>query len=182
MSTTAPVRPSEPRRRRTRTSTSSRREAVLVTAEGKEQLEARLRHLWDVAIPEIRPLLASWDRDERDVATFERLCEEAQWLDRVLGVAEVMQPATETVVAPGARVLIEMPDGEQTWVRPVHPIEASLDDERISAISPLSVAIMGHPAGAAVEVVGPMATWTCRIVAVEPYGSAPRRRRRRAAA
>jgi transcription elongation GreA/GreB family factor len=58
-------------------------------------------------------------------------------------------------------------DGETMWVRPVHPVEAFLDEERISSTSPLSVAILGRNEGDVVAVESPTGTWLAEIVAIE---------------
>jgi transcription elongation GreA/GreB family factor len=51
----------------------------------------------------------------------------------------------------------------QEWVRPVHPVEAVLDDERISVMSPLSRALLGARVGQTVTVHGPTTTWKATI-------------------
>ena len=45
-------------------------------------------------------------------------------------------------------MLLRLAGGVEQWVRPVHPVEAILDDERISATSPLSQADPGRDASA----------------------------------
>jgi transcription elongation factor GreA len=56
----------------------------------------------------------------------------------------------------------------------VHPIEARLDDMRISVRSPLAQALLGHRVGEEVEVAAPSGPYRCWIVAVEdsPVGPA----------
>ena len=58
------------------------------------------------------------------------------------------------------------------WVRPVHPDEAFLDEERISATSPLAIALVGARTGHTVWVDAPD-----RRVAVPGARDRPRRRR-----
>jgi transcription elongation factor GreA len=137
---------------------------IPLTDDGLALLAERLVFLHDVALPELRPLLATRERDERDVAAFERLLAEAQWLEMVLGGAIAIPPQDFDTVGIGARVQLAMPDGESTWVRPVHPIEAALDDERISVASPVSQAILGRRVGDKITVVGPAGTWVCEIL------------------
>lgn len=160
MSTTSTRRPTA------RRSPERRRDTVGIplTDDGLAMLAERLVFLHDVALPELRPLLAVRDRDERDVATFERLLAEAQWLESVVGNATSIPPQDFDTVGIGARVQLAMPDGETTWVRPVHPIEAALDDERISVTSPVSQAILGARVGDRVTVDGPAGTWVCEVV------------------
>jgi len=122
-------RPSRPRRADT--------VEVLLTADGRVLIEQRLESLYAEALPGLRPLLTGRDRDERDVAAFERLVAEAQRLEAALGRAATAPPSSDGTVVLGSRVLVGMPDGEQVLVRPVHPVEAALDDERVSIAAPL---------------------------------------------
>ncbi|MDA8437144.1 MAG: GreA/GreB family elongation factor [Actinomycetales bacterium] len=146
---------------------------VALTPDGRALLERRLQHVLDVSLPRLRPLLARRDRDERDVAEFERLSAEAERLDRVLGVAITLQPADSVTVRWGSRVLIEMPDGERAWIRPVHPVEAFLDDERVSVTSPVSRAVLDACAGEVVTVHGPQGDWECRVVEIRSHQEGP---------
>ena len=66
----------------------------------------------------------------------------------------------------GSRVLVGMPDGEQVLVRPVHPVEAALDDERVSIASPLSRALLGCRPGHRVTVHGPAGEWEADVLEV----------------
>ena len=90
-----------------------------------------------------------------------------------------LQALSETETAQwGTRVRLEILDGESVWIRPVHPVEAFLDDERVSITSPVSKAILGARVGDRVEVHGPSATWTCRILEIEGGAKVSERRRR----
>ena len=108
----------------------------------------------------------------------ERLATEARWLDRVLGAAVTVADVETETVQWGTRVRVEIVDGETVWIRPVHPVEAFLDDERVSITSPVSKAILGARVGDRVEVDGPGATWTCRILEIEGGAKVSERRRR----
>ena len=60
--------------RRSRSATrSTTRIGIPLTDDGRALLAERLTFLHDVALPELRPLLMGRERDERDVASFERL-------------------------------------------------------------------------------------------------------------
>jgi transcription elongation GreA/GreB family factor len=142
---------------------------VALTPDGRVLLDRRLETLRDVALARLRPLLARRDRDERDVAEFERLSAEVERLDNALGVAITLHQADSVTVRWGSRVLIEMPDGERSWIRPVHPVEAVLDDERVSVASPVSQAVLDGCAGDVVTVHGPQGDWQCRIVEVRSH-------------
>jgi len=155
---TSPRRPSRPRRTET--------VEVPLTLDGRARLEARLESLYADALPGLRPLLVGRERDERDVAAFERLVAEAQRLEAVLGCAVAAPSSTDGCVVLGSRVLIRMPDGERLWVRPVHPVEAALDDERISVASPLSQALLGRGEGDDVTVRGPAGYWVAHVLEV----------------
>ncbi|UOX99952.1 GreA/GreB family elongation factor [Blastococcus sp. PRF04-17] len=65
----------------------------------------------------------------------------------------------------GSRVRVETPEGELT-VLIVHPIEAVLDAERISSLSPLAQALLGRCAGEMAEVAAPCGHYRVRILAV----------------
>ena len=106
------------------------------------------------------------EHDDDTFARFERLCVEAVWLRRILDQAETLPRPGGDVVELGAYVQLEMADGETMWVRPVHPVEAFLDEERISAASPLSRAILGARSGDLVTVEGPAGPWSCAVVAI----------------
>ena len=155
----------------------SDRTAVALTAEGRRMLEERVAAIRDVSLPLLRPLLAVHDRDERDVAEFERLVEEQACLEALLAESITLPVEDDGTVRTGTRLLIELPEGEQVWIRPVHPAEAFLDDERVSTASPVSRAVLGACAGDVVSVTGPAGTWDCRIVSVGE--AAPKRRTRR---
>ena len=140
---------------------------VALTTEGRLLMTDRLRHLRDVAIPELVPLLVDRERDERDTAEFERLTAEADRLEHLLATAGTVVPSGTGSVEPGSRVLLRLARGVEQWVRPVDPVEAILDDERISVASPLSQSILGATVGQTVTVHGPAATWKATILTIE---------------
>ncbi|MGE3795733.1 MAG: GreA/GreB family elongation factor [Dehalococcoidia bacterium] len=154
-----------PRRR----STAARRrrlpDDLRLTSDGRFLMEQRARHLLEREIPVLRAVLDA-EHDDDTFARFERLCVEAVWLRRILDQAETLPRPGGDVVELGAYVQLEMADGETMWVRPVHPVEAFLDEERISAASPLSRAILGARSGDLVTVEGPAGPWSCAVVAI----------------
>jgi transcription elongation GreA/GreB family factor len=183
MTTTTTARPRTTTARRTGRPAAPRQDEIVLTLEGRALLAERARYLRDVALPDLRPHLVVRERDERVVADFERLSAEAERLERVVATAVTLPAYTDDMVHPGSRVLIEMPDGERTWVRPVHAVEAALDDERVSLTSPVSQALLGARPGDVVPVAGPAGSWSCSVVeVVNSTPPAPRRRRRTAAA
>ncbi len=142
------------------------RDEVVLTSGGRDLLAERLRMLRDVALPERRPMLVDRERDERDVADFERLLAEAETLEHLLATARVLEPSGGPVIALGSRVLLQLARRERLTVRVVHPVEASLDDERVSVESPLSQALLGARVGDTVTVQGPAGAWRCRVLEV----------------
>jgi len=145
--------------------------APALTPRGHALISERIAHIHDQRLPELRPLLTERERDERDVAEFERLLEEAIALEALLAETDVMtdDPAGfEGRVGIGMRVRITLADGSETWVRPVHPAEAFLDDERISITSPLATALLGARSSHVVWIDAPSGVWACTIVEIDP--------------
>lgn len=152
---------------------TDRRGRPLITPLGRAQLEARISDIRERRLAELRPLLVEHERDERHVAEFEKLLEEAAVIERFLAEAadiSVDPRRHDGSVVLGSRVLVELPDGGQAWVVPVHPREAVLDDERISAESPLGSAILGLGAGESVTVHAPTGPWQAKVVEIDIAG------------
>lgn len=154
-----------------RTSSRSTRTVVRapqLTAEGFRLIEARVADIRDRRLPELRPLLVEHERDERDVAQFEALLAEHDRWEALLAESEIVadRPSDGTVCL-GARVRVTLADGSKAWVRPVHPAEAALDEERISIASPLGSAILGATPGDVVTVHAPVGDWDCTVVSIE---------------
>jgi transcription elongation GreA/GreB family factor len=140
-----------------------------LTREGYGRLEERVVDIRDRRLPDMAPLLVETERDERVVAEFERLMEEADTIDSLLAQAEVIaiDPiAVDGRVELGMRVQVVLEDGSTAWVRPVHPDEAFLDDERISATSPLAIALVGARTGHTVWVDAPTGAWPCQVLEI----------------
>lgn len=140
---------------------------VRLTAEGRARLQERMSELADNVLPAMRPLLVEDERDERVVAEFERLQAEHDRLGVLLGTSGDIDPSTlGDAIDLGSRVAISGADGERRVVRIVDPVEAFLDDERISSTSPLAMALMGHVVGDTCEVHAPSGVWTATVLAV----------------
>ncbi len=141
----------------------------LLTALGREELLARVDDIRNRRLPEMRPMLVEAERDERVVADFERLTAEADALDALVASSVVLEfdpEAFDGRVGLGMRVNVVI-DDQASWVRPVHQDEAFLDEERISASSPLAIALMGSRAGHTVWVDAPTGAWSCAVVSIE---------------
>ncbi len=139
----------------------------MLTAEGKKLLEERARRLREETIPEIVTRLDETDRDAQVEAEFARANEELAEIEYMLRHAAVAEefPGDPQVVEIGDEVTVRFEDGTSERYLIVHPVEASLDDVRISAESPLAKAMLGHKVGEEVEVEAPAGAYRCRIVA-----------------
>lgn len=143
--------------------------APALTSAGRLALEERIERLRTDVLDPLRPHLIGPERDERDMAEFERTLAEIERLEAVIAASvELPTPATgkRARVAPGALVEIRDAAGDKVRVRPVHPEEATIDDERISWDSPLGQAIMGAAVGDRIEVPSPRGAWSCEIMRI----------------
>lgn len=139
------------------------------TPAGRDALAERAEHLRVDVLGPLRLLLVGPDRDERDVAAFERTLADIERLERLLAASVVLdKPRTGRAasVAPGALVDVREEGGETLTVRPVHPEEATIDDERISWDSPLGRALIGARVGERVEVPSPRGRWIGEVVRI----------------
>ena len=140
---------------------------VRLTADGRARLNERMAELADELLPAMRPLLVEDERDERVVADFERLQAEHDRLYVLLGTAGDIDPGSlGEQISLGSRVVISDPEGQRRIVRIVDPVEAFLDDERISCTSPLAVALLGHGVGDECQVRAPSGIWVATVIAV----------------
>jgi hypothetical protein len=144
--------------------------AVVLTPEGKQWLLARAAWLASESDK------AGWG-NEGDV----RGAAELARLHSVLGQAittEELPPEQPGVVELGDEVTVEFAPGETERFLLVDPVEAPLDQLRISIESPLARALLGRRAGEQVEVQAPGGRYRCRILATRrfPASSAEDRR------
>ena len=140
---------------------------VMLTPEGRVMLAARMAELANEVLPSMRPLLVEEERDERVVADFERLQAEHDRLSVLLGTSgtlDVSDLGDEITV--GSRVALTDGEGQRRIVLIVDPVEAFLDDERISSTSPLAVALLGHRVGDRCTVKAPAGDWVAEVVAL----------------
>ena len=131
----------------------------------------RIVEIREQRLPELRPLLVDRERDERDVADFERLLVEADELEALLAEAVIMDDddrGFDGNIEVGARVQISTADGSHEWVRIVHPAEAFLDGERVSQTSPLATALLGARKSDSVWVEAPSGVWSCTVLDIDP--------------
>jgi transcription elongation GreA/GreB family factor len=142
----------------------------LLTRAGAQLLAALAADIRDRRLAELAPLLVEHERDERHVAEFEHLLAQADGWDAFLASADILEidsAAFDGRITLGVRAQVLLVDGSIAWVRPVHPREAILDEERISVMSPLGAALIGSQLGDDVIVDAPVGRWTCRVLAVD---------------
>ena len=140
---------------------------VMLTPEGRAMLEARLQELADDVIPSMRPPAGRGRARRAGRGGFERLQAEYDRLVVLLGTSGTLDLASlgvHHVGQPGSR-------HRRRWrarliVRIVDPVEAYLDEERISDTAPLALALLGHSVGDECVVVAPASTWTAKVLAV----------------
>jgi transcription elongation factor GreA len=134
---------------------------VVLTAQGRCLLAERA-HLLQAAL-DAREGGGRVDADdERTITELRRL----RWLvDHALVVEDLSD--NPAVVELGKAVTVQDGQGVVEQYLIVHPIEAPLDDMRISVRSPLAQALLGHRVGEEVEVAAPTGPYRCRILAAE---------------
>ena len=96
-------------------------------------------------------------------------------LTRILGQAmttDELPPEDPGIVELGDEVVVEFAAGDTERFLVVDPIEAPLDDVRISVESPLAQALVGRRVGEQVEVNAPAGRYRCRILTTGRYQTA----------
>lgn len=141
---------------------------VVLTREGRYLLKARLGHLNERVIPELRAALV--DREDARAMYEWSGVENGVLLEGLLSVAVVAEdrPGGTDAVQLGDAVTVGLPDTREQFLV-VHPLEAPLDSVRISASSP-GRAVLGRRAGDLVDMRSPAGRYRARILAVEWAG------------
>ena len=135
--------------------------AVVLTPEGKQWLLARAARLAS------EPDNAGWGNEG-----YARGAAELAQLNSILGQAittEELPPEEPGVVELGDEVTVEFDHGETEQFLLVDPVEAPLDQVRISVRSPLAQALLGRQVGEEVEVRAPSGCYPCRILATRRF-------------
>jgi transcription elongation GreA/GreB family factor len=135
--------------------------AVVLTPEGKQWLLARAA--WLASEPD----KAGWGNEG-----YARGAAELAQLHSILGQAittEELPPEELGVVELGDEVTVEFAAGETERFLLVDPVEAPIDQVRISVESPLAQALLGRRAGEQVEVRAPGGRYRCRILATRRF-------------
>lgn len=154
-----------------------RERPVVLTLEGKAQLEHELEQLRSVKVPMLVSRLQqlSNEGDISDNSEYEDTKEELvlaeariREIEHILRRAQVItQEGRRDVVQLGSRVTVVDEEGiTETWVI-VSPEEANAMQGRISIESPVGAALLGKRAGDTVVVQAPGGETRFRIQAVE---------------
>jgi transcription elongation GreA/GreB family factor len=141
--------------------------AVVLTSEGQRRLAVRAAWLATELVPRLAHNQAGWASGE-----YERAVSELARLTRILGQAMTtheLPPEDPGIVEFGDEVVVEFAAGGTERYLVVDPIEAPLDDLRISVESPLAQALIGRRVGEHVEVNAPAGRYRCRILATGRY-------------
>ena len=143
-------------------------QAPLLTQEGRRRLAERLRRLRDETLPELTAALDQSAQDPAVQADLDLASREVGRLAHLLksagSITEI--PEDPDVVQLGDWVTVRTDEGETNRYLIVHPAEAAVDRQRISADSPLAVAALDRRVGDLVEIDAPGGRYRCRIVEV----------------
>ena len=143
---------------------------VVLTPEGQRRLAVRAAWLATELVPRLAHHQDGWASGE-----YERAVSELARLTRILGQARTtdeLPPEDPGIVEFGGEVVVEFAAGDTERFLVVDPIEAPLDDVRISVESPLAQALVGRRVGEQVEVNAPAGRYRCRIVTTGRYRTA----------
>jgi transcription elongation factor GreA len=159
----------------------AQRTAVVLTAEGYRQLAARAAWLETRQIPELAEGMVDPDHSGWADGQHGRALTELSRLRSILGQAittDQLPPERSDVVELGDEVVVELAAGDTERFLLVDPVEAPLDQLRISVESPLAQAVLGRRVGEQVEVQAPAGRYQCRILATRRFPASPAEDRR----
>jgi transcription elongation factor GreA len=143
-------------------------QAPLLTNDGRNLLAERLRRLRDETLPELTAALDQSAQDPAVQADLDLASREVRRLAHLLksagSITEI--PEDPDVVQLGDWITVRTDEGETNRYLIVHPAEAAVDRQRISADSPLAVAALDRRVGDLVEIDAPGGRYRCRIVEV----------------
>lgn len=145
---------------------SSSNEPPLLTGEGRARLEERARRLEEETIPTV---LEAMDEGEDELGLqleYDMAINELERLKYVLQTARSVDEIPEDldVVQIGDWVTIRTEDGEVARHLIVHPAEAGIDVNRISAESPLALAVLGKRVGDETVIDAPSGPYPAKII------------------
>jgi transcription elongation GreA/GreB family factor len=136
-----------------------------LTAEGRHLLSERIRNL-ESTVAELHSSVEDSERTEDMVVDYQRTTQEIGRLRALLESAGAVDdvPDDPHIVDLGDTVVIQLDDGTEETYIVVHGAEAALEDQRISAESPLGQALLGRHIGERVEVKVPGGSYECLIL------------------
>ena len=148
---------------------------IALTPQGRADLENELRVLRNERLPALAARLADAREDpatrDEDAGLLElqeeqrRLERRATELERLLASAREIAPTAGGIIGLGSRVEVEE-DGEHEAFQLVHPNEANAAEGRISIVSPVGKALLGHRVGDEVLVPLPAGDRRLHIISV----------------
>lgn len=138
---------------------------MVLTSEGRERLGSRLAQATDAMRRLAERFGQRTEIDAGDYGDYLRLSDQVASLRKALENAQdpASVPEDPTIVEVGDEVLVEFDDGDTERFVVVHPIEAGLDDQRVSAVSPLGTALLGRRIGERVTVHAPAGAYDCTV-------------------
>ena len=142
--------------------------SVRLTSRGRLILEFRAAELRDVRIPALLAITRDQPEDGSAVAEYLRALDQLWELELFLAHADdaPAEKVTPDLVEVGDIVTIEFVDtAEVERFVLVHPIEASLEHQRISIASPLGRALLGQLIGTTTKVDAPTGPYVVRVLA-----------------
>ncbi|HKV45479.1 MAG TPA: transcription elongation factor GreA [bacterium] len=156
------------------------RQPTFLTRDGRDQLEAELRHLRserrrEVAL-RIKRAAELGDRSENseyedaknEQAFIEGRIQELDLLLRDVRVIDEPGKGRSDVVSMGCTVHVtDTATGEDVAYTIVGPVEVDLAQGRISHLSPVGAALLGHTVGQTVRVVVPAGTLKLRVTGIQ---------------
>jgi len=150
-------------------------DTIALTPAGRADLEHELRQLNDERLPALAARLADAREDpatrDEDAGLLElqeeqrRLERRATELERLLASAREISPVAGGVIALGSRVEIAEDDEHESF-QLVDPHEANAVEGRISIVSPVGKALLGHRVGDQIGVPLPAGDRLLRVVSV----------------
>jgi transcription elongation factor GreA len=150
-------------------------EMSLITAEGYEQRGRELDVLRNQARAELAERLrhVREDGDLADNPTLYDLLEEQAQLEHRIGLleaqlaaAEIVAPASDGVAGIGSIVRVRDGDGMTFEYVLVGVLESDVGNGRVSISAPVGQALVGHRAGAAIDVATPRGPLPLKVISV----------------
>ncbi len=148
----------------------------VLTAEGKQKLEAELEHLKNVTRKEVSEQIkearsygdlsenAEYDAAKDKQAEVEARISEIEQMLKYAKIIEATDIKTD-VVTPGAKIVLEM-FGEQATYTLVGTSEADPNKNMISYESPVGAAVLNHSAGEVVQAAAPAGSIEIKIIKI----------------